>query len=98
MPSKAKNFIPPEAMKNFRFLCSAFAFLYPENRYEIEETWLDVGAEMRWETIVCYNRPYGAAYQMLSPAEWDRIVREDDIVNLTQIAIKIAREQEVLLK
>lgn len=44
----------------------------PELKFRVENIYEDYGADMMWDTIVCYPRD-GFSWQILSPRQYDRI-------------------------
>ena len=65
---------------------------HPGHKFRIGWTWLDYGAGMEWETILC-EKPNSAwgEYQLLNPREWDELLLEFDDDEATTVAESISR-------
>ena len=96
MPNQREN---PCNKRLFKAAIEILKMLAPNNLYYIENTYLDYGAGMMWETIICY-RDNGDSYQILLPRDWDKLnamTLPDDIFDLTQLVISITKDQSKLL-
>lgn len=76
---------------NFEAAVALMRLAAPGNAYTIEDIWMDYGAGMRWETIVC-TRPGNTwgGYQVLNPHDWDLLNNAcgiDDVVTITRSII-----------
>jgi len=92
MPNKAEN---PCNRKNFDLACAMLSHAHPDNTFKIENIWLDFGAGMRWDTIVCYkaNNPWGS-YQVLCPRDWDLLDAAETIADVLKVVNTILADQE----
>lgn len=59
---------------------------HDNRRFKVEETYLDFGADLKWDTIICYNTEDRRAlsYQIFSPAEKERALRIDSLEELEE--------------
>ena len=98
MPNGKNNY----CNKNFEMAATMLRFLVPETKFTVEETYLDYGAGMKWETIIV-KRGSGYEigsldYQMLSPRQWDELYMADTVFDIAQIVTRLVKEQEKLLR
>ena len=96
MPNGKNN---PCNRKNFEMAVAMLRFIVPETKFTVEETYLDYGAGMKWETIIA-TRDWngGTDYQMLSPREWDELYMADTVFDVAQIVTRLVKEQGKLLR
>ena len=94
MPFKANN---PCNKANFEAAISLFKVVAPKNEYKLEEIYLDYGAGMKWETIVCY-RGINDHYQMLCPRDWDKLQAATTPEQIAAIVRAICEDQKGLLR
>lgn len=66
------------------------------NVFAIQEIYLDRGAGMMWETILCI-RNNKDPYQMLSPHDWERIQNATTPWAISEIVEDIIASQKELL-
>ena len=99
MPNEREN---PCNRRLFEAAIKIFEVLAPDNLYALDHTYLDYGACMAWETIICYrDGKQSNSYQMLCPRDWDKLnamTLPDDIFDLTQLVISIFKDQRKLLE
>lgn len=71
MPCQKDN---PCNRENFDIAVALLNLEFPERGFYIEKTWMDFGAGMSWENILCHkpDSRWGD-YQYLYPADWDRL-------------------------
>jgi len=94
MPNKTNN---PCNRQNFTLAIEVLKYHAPWNRYAIEDIYLDLGAGMKWETIVCY-RSVNDSYQMLCPRDWDILNIAATASEITLLMEKIVSDQAKLLR
>ena len=95
MPNGKNNY----CNKNFELAVDMLRFIIPENKFTIEETYLDYGAGMKWETITSSSyRNGGTDYQMLSPRDWDELYMAETVFDIARIVTRLVKEQENLLR
>lgn len=94
MPYEANN--NPSQPKNFETLIACMKFLAPRATFRMAETYLDHGANMKWRTILATGPDCGE-YQLLTPADWDRLDLTTDLLTITQLAADIFKKQINLL-
>ena len=96
MPNGKNN---PCDRKNFEMAATMLRFIVPETKFTVEETYLDYGAGMKWETILATREGIGGThYQMLSPRQWDELYMADTVFDIAQIVTRLVKEQEKLLR
>lgn len=95
MPNGRENFCN---RKNFNFAVEILKYHYPEHVFEIENVYLDCGADMKWDTIICHrNCKYNDSYQMLCPRDWDKLYLAGTSQEILTIVLSIIEDQKKLL-
>jgi len=79
--------------RNFRLFCEMLRFAHPDNRFKVELVWMDHGAGMDWETVICY-RPNGASYQVLNGRDWDDLNMAGTMDEVAEIARSVLEVQD----
>lgn len=89
MPNLKDN----HANQNFKVAIEILRKLRPDCDFILKKVYMDFGAGMMWDTIVCYyNEPFTRSYQMLSPRQWDDLYNADKPEEITAIANELAKE------
>lgn len=81
---------------NFDAACALLNAFAPGNTFTVGETYIDFGAGMKWETIIC-ARPCGLAYQVLSPRDWDKLQEAGNPARVARVVSDILISQARLL-
>lgn len=88
----------------FELAVAMLKFKFPMVQFEVKETYMDYGAGIEWETIVCSYREkmtedrfYDGGYQMLSPVQWQRLDSALTIDHVAEFVTALANEQAHLL-
>lgn len=89
MPNQKNN---PCNRQNFNSACALLAHAAPQNTFNVQNIWMDYGAGMMWETIIC-TRPDGSSYQVLSPRDWDRLQTADLLEEVEGVVADIIESQ-----
>ena len=82
--------------KNFEMACQMLHFINPELTFVVNETYLDFGAGMQWETIICTNGTSDVlgTYQMLSPRDWEKLNACTGLQDITTWVLAINDDQQ----
>lgn len=88
--------------KNFERAVELLKIKAPRNEFEIEETYLDYGAGLKWETIIAYrNSERGTnrdSYQMLCPRDWKELDEIKTDFDIKLFVNKLILNQSSLLR
>jgi len=96
MPYARENFCN---RKNFSFALEILRYHYPEHVFIIENTYLDYGAGMKWDTIICYRNNNGKdSYQMLCPRDWDKLYAAGTSQEILTLVLSVIKDQKTLLE
>lgn len=83
---------------NFEAAVALMRVAAPHNVYTIENIWMDYGAGMRWDTILC-DRPGNTwgGYQVLNPRDWDLLDGARTIGEIVTVVETILKDQADLM-
>ncbi len=96
MPNKANNLCN---RANFDLACAMLTYAHPYNVFKVENIWMDYGAGMRWDTIICYRNKEGwGNYQVLCPRDWDLLNEATTALEVLTVVNTILEDQKKTLK
>lgn len=84
-------------VRNFDLACQMLKANAPDNTFTIQNIWMDYGAGMMWETIICV-RPDGSSYQVLNPRDWDLLDSASEVEDIIRVVAGIIKDQRQLLR
>ena len=93
MPNQKQNLCN---RPNFEAAIALLKVVAPRNKYSIENIWMDYGAGMKWDTIICKNERNAVwgGYQMLCPRDWDALQRATGATEISGIVNAIVSDQK----
>lgn len=61
----------------FELAVSLLSYEFRDRKFSIANVYLDYGADMRWDTILCDRGGTWGSYQLLNPRDWEKLNKSE---------------------